>query len=90
MSASKNETSATPNSSAKLESAQGYEQAFSELEQIVAQMESGQMSLEDSLSAYKRGNTLLEFCQKSLADVEQQVRILNERQQLTPFNSENE
>ena len=90
MPASKNEKSATSTTSAKLESVQSYEQAFSELEQIVAQMESGQMSLEDSLSAYKRGNTLLEFCQKSLADVEQQVKILNERQQLTPFNSENE
>lgn len=90
MSASKTEKSATQTSSANLESAQSYEQAFSELEQIVAQMESGQMSLEDSLSAYKRGNTLLEFCQKSLADVEQQVKILNERQQLTPFNAENE
>jgi exodeoxyribonuclease VII small subunit len=90
MPASKTEKSVPPTSSAKLESAQSYEQAFSELEQIVAQMESGQMSLEDSLSAYKRGNTLLEFCQKSLADVEQQVKILNDRQQLTPFNSENE
>ena len=90
MPASKNEKSASSTTSAKLESVQSYEQAFSELEQIVAQMESGQMSLEDSLSAYKRGNTLLEFCQKSLADVEQQVKILNERQQLTPFNSENE
>ena len=90
MSASKNEKSATPNPSAQLDSAASYEQAFSELEQIVAQMESGQMSLENSLSAYKRGNALLEFCQKSLADVEQQVRILNERQQLTPFNTENE
>jgi exodeoxyribonuclease VII small subunit len=90
MSATKTEKSATPNSSEKVKSAQSYEQAFSELEQIVAQMESGQMSLEDSLTAYKRGNTLLEFCQKSLADVEQQVKILNERQQLTPFNAENE
>jgi len=90
MPASKTEKSAPQTSSANLESAQSYEQAFSELEQIVAQMESGQMSLEESLSAYKRGNTLLEFCQKSLADVEQQVKILNERQQLTPFNAENE
>ena len=90
MSVPKNEKSATPNSAAKPESVQSYEQAYSELEQIVAQMESGQMSLEDSLTAYKRGNTLLEFCQKSLAEVEQQVRILNERQQLTPFNTESE
>ena len=90
MSASKNEKSANQNSTAKLESLQSYEQAYSELEQIVAQMESGQMSLEDSLTAYKRGNALLEFCQTSLANVEQQVKILNERQQLSSFNAENE
>jgi exodeoxyribonuclease VII small subunit len=90
MPASKNEKSAPPAPAEALTSASNYEQAFSELEQIVAQMESGQMSLEDSLTAYKRGNSLLEFCQKSLANVEQQVKILNDRQQLTPFNSENE
>ncbi len=65
-----------------------FEQAFAELESIVAQMESGQMPLEASLAAYKRGNTLLQFCQKSLADVEQQVQLLNDKNQLTPFQSE--
>ena len=90
MSASKNEKPVTSAPAEALTSAGNYEQAFSELEQIVGQMESGQMSLEDSLTAYKRGNSLLEFCQKSLANVEQQVKILNDRQQLTPFNSENE
>lgn len=88
MSVLKNKISATPESPET--PAQNYEQAFSELEQIVAQMESGQMSLEDSLTAYQRGNLLLAFCQKSLADVEQQVKILNDRQQLTPFNSDND
>ncbi len=67
-----------------------FEHAFTELESIVAQMESGQMTLEDSLSAYQRGNTLLQVCQKSLADVEQQVQILNERNQLVQFKSDNE
>ncbi len=90
MSAAKNEKSATSESSEKLASIDSYEQAFTELERIVAQMESGQMSLEDSLAAYQRGNTLLEFCQKSLAEVEQQVRILNDRQQLTPFNTDHD
>ncbi len=67
-----------------------FELAFSELEEIVAQMESGQMTLEASLTAYQRGNALLEYCQKSLADVEQQVQILNERNQLAAFKSEDE
>lgn len=90
MPASKTKTSATPTSKDTLESALNFEHAFSELERIVAQMESGQMPLEASLGAYKRGNLLLEFCQKALADVEQQVKVLNERQQLVPFNSQND
>jgi exodeoxyribonuclease VII small subunit len=88
MQASKTKTTITPNSLALDESALNYEQAFNELEQIVGQMESGQMPLEASLAAYKRGNLLLEFCQKSLAEVEQQVKILNEHQLLTPFNTQ--
>ena len=88
MSASKTRTTITPDNLALDESTLSYEQAFSELEQIVGQMESGQMSLEASLAAYKRGNLLLEFCQKSLAEVEQQVKILNEQQQLATFNTD--
>jgi exodeoxyribonuclease VII small subunit len=55
-----------------------FEDALAELETIVAQMESGQLALEQSLAAYKRGNELLQFCQSTLGDVEQQIRILNE------------
>lgn len=62
-------------------------QALAELESIVSQMESGELPLEQSLSAYKRGAELLQFCQKSLADVEQQVRLLNESHQLQIFTS---
>lgn len=90
MSASKPKTPQSLDDSNALDASQSYEQAFKALEQIVATMESGQLSLEDSLAAYKRGNLLLEHCQKSLADIEQQVKILNERQQLTPFNAGNE
>ena len=70
--------------------AHNFEEAFAAIEGIVAQMESGQMPLEASLEAYKRGNSLLEFCQKSLAEVEQQVKILNARQQLVAFGTDNE
>jgi len=55
-----------------------FESALAELESLVSQMESGQLPLEQSLAAYKRGAELLQYCQKSLADVEQQVRLLNE------------
>ena len=53
-----------------------YESALSELENIVTRMEGGQLSLEQSLSAYKRGAELLKFCQTQLADAQQQVKVL--------------
>ena len=64
-----------------------FESALKELESIVNQMESGQLPLEQSLTAYKHGIELLQFCQKSLADVEQQVRILNSANQLQAFDA---
>ena len=73
-----------------IEQPEDFEHAFAELENIVAQMESGQMPLETSLVAYQRGNTLLQYCQKSLADVEQQVQILNERNQLLEFKPQDD
>ena len=39
-------------------------------------MEGGQLSLEQSLTAYKRGAELLKFCQAQLADAQQQVKVL--------------
>jgi len=56
--------------------AASFEAASSELENIVATMEAGQMSLEASLKAYKRGAELLQYCQKQLQDAQQQVRVL--------------
>ncbi len=62
----------------KSQKAQGYESAMAELEQIVADMEAGKLSLEDSLAAYKRGAELLTFCRSRLEDAQQQVRVLEE------------
>lgn len=86
MTTSKNKPiSATKNST---EQTLNFEQAFAELESIVEQMESGQMSLEASLAAFQRGNSLLQFCQNALANVEQQVQILNARNQLVQFKAD--
>lgn len=67
---------------------QSFELALAELELIVAQMDSGQMPLEASLAAYKRGNLLLQFCQTALANIEQQVQLLNDKNQLISFDLE--
>lgn len=61
-----------------------YESALAELEAIVADMEAGQLSLDASLAAYKRGAELLAYCRRQLADAEQQVSIL-ENGRLAPF-----
>lgn len=69
---------------------ENFEAAYAELEQLVAQMESGDMALDSSLNAYKRGNFLLQFCQQALADVEQAVQLLNAKNTLEPFTPVND
>jgi exodeoxyribonuclease VII small subunit len=90
MTTAKTKTTIKSSSENTVEKPENFEHAFVELEGLVAQMESGQMTLEASLAAYQRGNTLLQFCQKSLADVEQQVQILNERNQLVQFKPQDD
>lgn len=51
-----------------------FESAVAELERLVNDMEGGQLSLEDSLTAYQRGVVLLKRCQEQLADAENQLR----------------
>ena len=49
---------------------------MSELEGVVASMESGQLTLEASLAAYRRGAELLRFCRSVLEDAKQQIKVL--------------
>ncbi len=53
-----------------------YEAALKELESLVIAMESGKLSLEETLAAYQRGAALLKHCQGVLAQVEQQVKVI--------------
>ena len=64
--------------SGKSQDQPSFESALAELEKIVASMEAGQMPLEKSLAAYKRGAELLKFCQDQLQDAQQQVKILED------------
>jgi len=62
----------------KSQKSPGFESAMVELEQIIADMEAGKLSLENSLAAYKRGAELLSLCRTQLEDAQQQVRVLDE------------
>jgi exodeoxyribonuclease VII small subunit len=53
-----------------------FEAALTELEALVATMETGQLPLQESLAAYKRGAELLAFCQSALKDAQLQVEVL--------------
>lgn len=70
------------------ETAPSFETAIAELESIVSQMESEKLSLEQSLTAYKRGAELLKICQQSLAAAEQQIQIVSEENKLTDYSQD--
>lgn len=55
-----------------------YEAAMTELEQLVGQLESGAMPLEQLLSGYHRGAELLQFCRDRLQAVEDQIKVLDD------------
>ena len=67
-----------------------FEQSLAELETLVQQMESGDMSLEESLKAFEQGIKLTRSCQKALTDAEQKVqKLLEQNGELTtePFDA---
>jgi exodeoxyribonuclease VII small subunit len=63
-----------------------FEQAMDELDQLVRRMESGELSLDESIAAYRRGAELARFCQGRLAQAEQEIRQL-EGDLLKPLNA---
>ncbi len=62
-----------------------FEDALAELEQLVARMESGELPLEASLTAYQRGSELVKYCAAQLDRVDQQVKVL-QGGMLKPFD----
>jgi len=69
---------AMPQSSRQIPADTKFEAALQYLEQVVRDMESGQLSLEDSIAAYHRGSELLRHCQSQLCRAEQQIQILED------------
>ena len=70
-----------------------FEDNLSELETIVTQLESNQLSLEDALKAFEKGVKLSQDCQSVLTQAEQKVQILletNDGERLENFDPETE
>jgi len=53
-----------------------FEGALAELEEVVEQLESGDLPLDDSLAAFEKGVGLLKFCNQKLTEVEKKVELL--------------
>lgn len=65
-----------------------FESSLSELESIVARLESGELPLEEALNEFERGVQLARQSQKKLQQAEQRVQILlsdNDNAPLSPF-----
>lgn len=72
--------------SAKPTESPSFEQALDELDALVRRMESGELTLDESIAAYKRGAELARLCQSKLAQAELDIRQL-EGDLLKPLDS---
>jgi exodeoxyribonuclease VII small subunit len=55
-----------------------FEEATARLEEIVKSMENGKIPLEQSLSLFEEGVTLVKLCNELLDEAQQKVKILTE------------
>jgi len=53
-----------------------FEQQLESLEGLVASLESGELSLEDSLKSFEQGIKVARECQQALKNAEQKVELL--------------
>lgn len=69
-----------------------FEASLQQLEQLVQQMEQGNLSLEESMQAFEKGVALTRQCQQALDAAEQKVQVLMQdsegRLQEQPFQQE--
>ena len=58
-----------------------FEQALAKLEEIVQQIEQGQVSLEESISKYAEGTSLIRQCRTILESAEKKIQVLSQNNQ---------
>lgn len=60
------------------EGVHGLEQSLKDLEQIVVNLEKGDLPLADAIKQFERGVELTRYCQKVLKEAEQKVQVLSD------------
>ena len=71
-------------------SPESFESAMGQLETLVSKMESGDLSLEESLEAFEKGVHLTRFCQDQLQKAELKIQELNSKGEIIEIDQENE
>lgn len=73
---------------------QSFEEGIKRIEHIVEALESGEISLEESIKLYRDGVEILDYCSNKLNDAEKQVMILqknsNNQFRQEPFTEKSE
>lgn len=54
----------------------GFEESMKRLEHLVAEMEGGELSLEDMIKRFEEGQELVKFCTGKLNEVEKKIELL--------------
>lgn len=68
-----------------------FEEALDSLEEIVVELEKGDVPLEDAITYYQKGMTLSKQCSDQLTNVQEKMtEILNEQGELEPFDIQEE
>lgn len=70
-----------------------FEQSLTELEALVAKMEGGELSLDESLRSFERGVALYRSCQAALEQADARVKLLLDPEHpetAQPFSTEDE
>ncbi len=71
-----------------------FEQALKRLEEIVEELEKGDLSLDESLKRYEEGIKLSRFCTKKLEETERKVELLTKNEkgefEKTPYEEKDE
>lgn len=57
---------------------QSFEDSLERIREIVGELEGGELSLEDSITCFREGSTLIDQARKLIADAELRVRVLTE------------
>ena len=71
-------------------SPESFESAMEQLETLVSKMESGDLSLEESLEAFEKGVHLTRFCQDQLQKAELKVQELSSKGEFKEVDQKNE